>query len=340
MLRPDRLNAAADRLSSASDRLTGAVRGHRKSLAYVSIALALASAGSASAATVSASPPARLASAIVAAAAHASSAVGPSRPSVLASFPVITLPATAKPATITPPAAAKPATITPTAAAKPTASTRPAARPAAVKSAAHTAAQPVAHTVAQPAAHTVTHTAHASAAPWVTWKQVRDRLNWETNPAAAAQGRLPLADRLMPVGTSGPQSWMPVNHAQLANATTIVQQVLAKRMGVRSAVIAVATAMQESKLLNIGYGTEDSLGLFQQQPDCGWGSAQQIMDPVYASDGFLNSLQQYQASNPDWAEQPLWQAAQGVQNSAFPYAYAQWESQAASLVQQIAMHRQ
>jgi hypothetical protein len=174
----------------------------------------------------------------------------------------------------------------------------------------------------------------------LTWAQVQDALNWQTNPAAAAQGKLPFADQLMPVGASGPQNWMPISGAQLANATTIVQQALAMRMGVRSAVIAVATAMQESELQNIGYGTGDSVGLFQQQPDCGWGTAQQIMNPAFAADAFLAALQQYQASNPGWAAQPLWVSAQSVQKSGAPFAYAQWESQAASLVKQTAMSLQ
>jgi hypothetical protein len=108
-------------------------------------------------------------------------------------------------------------------------------------------------------------------------------------------------------------------------------------MGVRSAVIAVATAMQESRLVNVGYGTGNSLGLFQQQWNMGWGTAQQIMNPRYASDAFLTALQTYQAGDPSWASQPLSQAAQGVQRSAFPSAYAQWESQAAYLTAQIAM---
>ncbi len=174
----------------------------------------------------------------------------------------------------------------------------------------------------------------------VTWKQVRDAINWQTNPAAARAGRLPLADRLMPVGTSGPQCWMPISGAQLANATTIVRQALTMRMGVRSAVIAVATAMQESRLQDLDYGDGDSLGLFQQQPSDGWGTAQQIMDPVFAADAFLTALRQYQAGNPGWAAQPLWQAAQGVQKSGVPFAYAQWEAQAAGLVQQIAISLQ
>jgi hypothetical protein len=174
----------------------------------------------------------------------------------------------------------------------------------------------------------------------VTWQQVQNAINWQTNPGAAREGRLPAADQLMPAGTTGPQDWMPISGSQLANATTIVQQTLAKRMGIRSAVIAVATAMQESRLQDLGYGDGDSLGLFQQRPSCGWGTAQQIMNPAFAADAFLAALQQYQAANPDWAAQPLWESAQGVQKSGFALAYAQWEAQAASMVQQIAISQQ
>jgi hypothetical protein len=148
---------------------------------------------------------------------------------------------------------------------------------------------------------------------------------------------LPPADRLVPAGTSGPQAWMSLGRAQQANARTIVAQALRQRLGVRSAVIAVATAMQESMLRNISYGSQESLGLFQQQPDCGWGTPAQIMNPVYSADAFLTALRHYQARNPHWARQPLWRVAQGVQRSAFPFAYAKWESQAAQLVQRIAM---
>jgi hypothetical protein len=158
--------------------------------------------------------------------------------------------------------------------------------------------------------------------------------------AAAHRGILPQADRLLPVGITGPQSWTPIGRAQFSNAVTIVRQALRNRMGIRSAVIAVATALQESKLLNLDYGTGDSLGLFQQQWDMGWGTARQIMNPAYASDVFLRALRSYQASNPSWASQPLYQTAQGVQASGYPYAYGQWEAQAAHLTYQIAMQHQ
>jgi len=154
--------------------------------------------------------------------------------------------------------------------------------------------------------------------------------------ASATRHAKPLAQRLTPVGVSGTQAWMPISAAQLSNARTIVHQALAKGMGLRSAVIAVATAMQESQLVNVDYGTAASLGLFQQQPDMGWGAAQQVMNPAYAADAFLTALRAHQAADPGWAGQPLWANAQAVQKSAFPFAYAKWETQAAHLVGQIA----
>jgi hypothetical protein len=194
-----------------------------------------------------------------------------------------------------------------------------------------------AHLTAHPAAAAQRAAAHPAAPPRPTFAMVQAKLNWQTNPGLAARGIIGPADRLLPVPTSGPQSFTPIGADQYQNAKTIVAQALQMHMGIRSAVIAVATAIQESKLVNVGYGAGESLGLFQQEPDMGWGTAQQIMDPAYASEAFLGALQQYQAGNPDWAMQPLYEAAQAVQGSAFPYAYAQWETQAVQLVSQIAM---
>jgi hypothetical protein len=171
----------------------------------------------------------------------------------------------------------------------------------------------------------------------LSWTDVEAIQARRANPVLG-RGPLPAADQLQPVAAYGAQQYMPLDTAQVGNATTIVRQALDMKMGVRSAVVAVATAMQESELNNINYGTSDSIGLFQQRPSCGWGTEAQIMNPAYASDAFLVALQKYQAANPEWASQPLYQAAQGVQASAFPTAYAQWEDQAASLVQGITMH--
>ena len=158
-------------------------------------------------------------------------------------------------------------------------------------------------------------------------------------PAFAVRRTAPASARLLPVATAGPQNVMPITPAQYANAATIVHKALAKRMGARSAVIAVATAMQESRLLNLSYGTGHSLGLFQQQWDMGWGTPQQIMNPAYAAGKFLDALRSYQAADPAWASQPLYQSAQGVQRSGFPLAYAQWERQAAQLTSSVLHHR-
>jgi hypothetical protein len=189
-------------------------------------------------------------------------------------------------------------------------------------------AAPAAGTAAAP--KTTQAAAPAAPKPAPTWDQIQQMVASQTSPAEPKAATV-----LQPVGTSGPQNWMPLSGDQQANAATIVQQALAKKMGIRSAVIAVATSMQESRLQNLNYGNQDSLGLFQQRPSMGWGTAQQILDPQYSADAFLTALQQYQSSNPGWATQPLWASAQGVQKSGVPMAYAQWESQAAQLVQQV-----
>jgi hypothetical protein len=173
---------------------------------------------------------------------------------------------------------------------------------------------------------------------WLAIERVIAGRTWAANGAGHGYAALPAADRLTPVGVSGPQEYMPITPARYENAATIVRQALAKRMGIRSAVVAVATAMQESTLENIGYGDRDSVGLFQQRPSCGWGSASQIMHPAYAANAFLTALHGYQRNDPAWARQPLWQAAQGVQASGFPYAYARWEAQAAQIVHAVTGH--
>lgn len=205
------------------------------------------------------------------------------------------------------------------------------------------------HSTARPsrARHAAAHRAagpHATGRPGtgramraLTWATASKIVADQTSPKAA-HGTRPAQDRLTPAGTSGPQTWLPITPARYENARTIVRQALAKHMGVRAAVVAVATSMQESGLLNIDYGTSDSVGLFQQRPSCGWGTSAQILHPAYAADAFLSALRGYEARNPGWAQQPLWESAQGVQASGFPYAYAKWEAQAAHLVATITPH--
>ena len=170
-----------------------------------------------------------------------------------------------------------------------------------------------------------------------TWQQIQNLVARQTVPKAGP-GALPSADRIRPVSVSGPQAYMPISPSRMANATTIVRQALVRHMGLRSAVIAVATAMQESTLENISYGDQDSEGLFQQRPSAGWGSDAQITHPAYAANAFLTALRSHQQADPGWASQPLWENAQAVQNSGFPYAYAKWEAQAAQVVSSITRH--
>jgi cell wall-associated NlpC family hydrolase len=123
-----------------------------------------------------------------------------------------------------------------------------------------------------------------------------------------------------------------LNEEQRRNAATIIG--VAKDMGAppRAWLVALATAMQESTLLNLNYGDRDSLGLFQQRPSQGWGSPAQVTDPIYSTQIFVERL----LAVPGWENMPVTAAAQTVQRSAFPDAYAKWEGLAAELVQQLA----
>ncbi|MDI2128937.1 hypothetical protein [Yinghuangia seranimata] len=115
---------------------------------------------------------------------------------------------------------------------------------------------------------------------------------------------------------------------QAANASTIAAVANARALpqGERAMTIAIATSLQESKLFNITYGDRDSLGLFQQRPSQGWGTAEQITDPSYAAGKFYEALVKVK----DWPTLPLTEAAQKVQRSAFPEAYARHEPRAAA----------
>jgi hypothetical protein len=151
-------------------------------------------------------------------------------------------------------------------------------------------------------------------------------------PATPKAPEAPAMDQLITQGTSSDQSSLDLNAEQIANAQAIVKAGQDMHLPPRAMVIAVATSMQETKLHNYGdLGTandHDSLGLFQQRPSSGWGSAQQIVDPHYAATSFYKGLVQV----PGWQQMALTDAAQTVQVSAFGDRYAQWEKQAADLV--------
>lgn len=110
---------------------------------------------------------------------------------------------------------------------------------------------------------------------------------------------------------------------QANNIAIIVAGSIRHGLPARAASIAVATAIQESSLRNIDYGDRDSVGLFQQRPSQGWGTVEQIMDPYYSTDKFYDGL----IAVANWADIEITVAAQAVQRSGFPDAYADHEEE-------------
>jgi hypothetical protein len=165
---------------------------------------------------------------------------------------------------------------------------------------------------AEPATATpVTTSAHAAA----TWATVA-----------------PTAQDLYTQGAPTGQSRIPIGATEMQNARAIVTAGQHLNLPPRAWVIAVATSLQESKLTNLGnLGTtndHDSLGLFQQRPASGWGSPDQLTNPTYAATAFYNAL----TNISGWTTMTVTDAAQAVQVSAYPNAYAQWEQQAGDLI--------
>ncbi|MEO3925350.1 peptidoglycan DD-metalloendopeptidase family protein [Micromonosporaceae bacterium B7E4] len=124
----------------------------------------------------------------------------------------------------------------------------------------------------------------------------------------------------------------PYKTSQMRNAAIIIK--VGREMGLppRAWVIAVATAMQESGLTNLGHlgdrNDHDSLGLFQQRPSTGWGTPEQIRNPEYAARKFYEKLKTVR----NWQKRSLTRVAQAVQVSAFPDAYAKHEPLATEIV--------
>ncbi|MFF2995749.1 heavy metal transporter [Streptomyces sp. NPDC057950] len=114
---------------------------------------------------------------------------------------------------------------------------------------------------------------------------------------------------------------------QAVNAATISAVGSSRRLPERAVAIALATALQESNLRNIKHGDRDSLGLFQQRPSQGWGTTKEIMDPTYAAGVFYEHLTKV----PGYTRLPLTVAAQRVQRSGYPQAYAKHEPDATML---------
>ena len=133
-----------------------------------------------------------------------------------------------------------------------------------------------------------------------------------------------------------------LSQVQMHNAGIIVEVAKAMNLPRRAMIIGVATAMQESNLHNnaseavpesLNYPHEgtsvdhDSIGVFQQRPSSGWGTVANLMRPAYQAEKFFAKLIKL-----DWQNMSLTEAAQAVQISAYPNAYAKHESRATTIV--------
>jgi hypothetical protein len=162
--------------------------------------------------------------------------------------------------------------------------------------------------------------------------------------AATAPATAPAPAAEKPTAPAKPKPVAGLNQTQMDNAKKIVDT--AKNMGMpeKAQVIAVATAMQESNLRNLastkiaesyqytdeGEGSDyDSVGLFQQRPN--WGKVKDLMTPETSTKKFLQALKQVDG----WQEMPVTVAAQQVQVSAYPDAYAKHEAPATQIVHAI-----
>lgn len=114
---------------------------------------------------------------------------------------------------------------------------------------------------------------------------------------------------------------------RMGNAAIIAGISVKRALPARAASIGIATAMQESKLRNLDYGDRDSLGLFQQRPSQGWGTEEQVQDPVYATNAFYDVLVKIEG----YQSLEITDAAQKVQRSAYPDAYANHEEEARAM---------
>ncbi|MFC0629164.1 hypothetical protein [Kribbella deserti] len=112
---------------------------------------------------------------------------------------------------------------------------------------------------------------------------------------------------------------------QARNAAVIAGIATRRGLPVRAVTIALATAYQESDLRNLNHGDRDSLGLFQQRPSQGWGTAAQVRDPHYAAGKFYDALVKIK----NYEKLAITVAADKVQRSAFPNAYADHADDAA-----------
>jgi LysM repeat protein len=161
-----------------------------------------------------------------------------------------------------------------------------------------------------------------------------NNLTWSSIIYGGHSLAIPTAASLVP---ASPTAVVVLTSEMAANARTIVS--VGRSLGVPEygLVVALAAAAQESGLRNLTYGDRDSIGIFQQRPSTGWGTPARILEPTYAARLFFGGPKNPNAANsrglldiPGWQAKSVTDAAQAVQLSGFPTAYAKWETSARS----------
>ncbi|MFT4299074.1 MAG: hypothetical protein QM597_05530 [Aeromicrobium sp.] len=141
--------------------------------------------------------------------------------------------------------------------------------------------------------------------------------------------RTPLRPEYCVAEVDGTRTQVDLEQARWASLMAAVAQ--NRGLPARATTIAIATAYQESKIHNLDYGHLDSVGLFQQRPSQGWGTVEQLTDPAYSIGAFYDAL----VKVPDYENAEITVAAQAVQRSAYPEAYAQHEPAARTLASSL-----
>ena len=163
---------------------------------------------------------------------------------------------------------------------------------------------------------------------------IANNLTWSSIIYGGHTLTIPTAVALVP---ASPNAIVPLTREMAANARTVVSVGRSLSVPEYGLVVALAAAAQESGLRNLTYGDRDSIGLFQQRPSTGWGTPTQILEPTYAARLFFGGPKNPNAANtrglldiPGWQAKSVTDAAQSVQLSGFPTAYANWETSARS----------
>jgi LysM repeat protein len=158
----------------------------------------------------------------------------------------------------------------------------------------------------------------------------------------AAPAQVISAPAPAPAPTVQPGQVVALTDEMRANAALIVRIGRQEGVPAQGIVVALAAAAQESGLRNVRYGDRDSLGLFQQRPSTGWGTPDQVLDPARATLAFFGGANNPNKGRtrglldiPNWSAMSVTQAAQAVQISAYPDAYAKWEASARAWLAQL-----